>query len=85
MKNFETAISFDDVLLVPRHSNIETRAEIDLSSTIGDRDFEIPIVSSPMDTVTEEEMVKAMDTAGGLAVVHRYNSCLLYTSPSPRD
>lgn len=74
MKNFETAISFDDVLLVPRHSNIETRAEIDLSSTIGDRDFEIPIVSSPMDTVTEEEMVKAMDTAGGLAVVHRYNS-----------
>ena len=74
MKNFETAISFDDVLLVPRHSNIETRAEIDLSSTIGDRDFEIPIVSSPMDTVTEEEMVKAMDAAGGLAVVHRYNS-----------
>ncbi len=74
MKNFETAISFDDVLFVPRHSNIETRAEIDLSSTIGDRDFEIPIVSSPMDTVTEEEMVKAMDTAGGLAVVHRYNS-----------
>tara|TARA_Y100001973_G_scaffold96095_1_gene150402 strand:+ start:1492 stop:2505 length:1014 start_codon:yes stop_codon:yes gene_type:complete len=74
MKNFETAISFDDVLLVPRHSNIETRAEIDLSSTIGGRDFEIPIVSSPMDTVTEEKMVKAMDDAGGLAVVHRYNS-----------
>ena len=74
MKNFETAISFDDVLLIPRHSNIETRAEIDLSSSIGDRDFEIPIVSSPMDTVTEEEMVKAMDAAGGLAVVHRYNS-----------
>ncbi|MEC7367616.1 MAG: IMP dehydrogenase [Actinomycetota bacterium] len=74
MKNFETAISFDDVLLVPRHSNIETRAEIDLSSTIGDRDFKIPIVSSPMDTVTEEEMVKAMSAAGGLAVVHRYNT-----------
>ena len=74
MKSFETAVSFDDVLLVPRHSNIETRAEIDLSSTIGSRDFEIPIVSSPMDTVTEEEMVKALDDAGGLAVVHRYNS-----------
>ena len=74
MKNFETAVSFDDVLLVPRYSNIETRAEIDLSSTIGSRDFEIPIVSSPMDTVTEEEMVKAIDDAGGLAVVHRYNS-----------
>lgn len=74
MSDFKQAVSFDDVLLVPRKSNIETRAEVDLTSTIGSLDFKIPIVSAPMDTVTESAMSAAMHTAGGLGVVHRYNS-----------
>lgn len=64
--------SFDDVLLVPQHSDIESRSEIDLSRQLGNRRFEIPIITSPMDTVTELKMATAFGALGGLAVTHRY-------------
>ena len=64
--------SFDDVLLVPQYSDIESRSEIDLSRQLGRRRFSIPIITSPMDTVTEVEMASAFGEMGGLAVTHRY-------------
>ena len=64
--------SFDDVLLVPQYSDIESRSEIDLSRQLGRRRFSIPIITSPMDTVTEVEMAAAFGEMGGLAVTHRY-------------
>lgn len=64
------ALSYDDVLLVPQYSEIRSRSLIDLSSG----DFKLPIISSPMDTVTEADMAIAMAKAGGLGVIHRYNS-----------
>ena len=67
-------ITFDDVLLVPRYSDIESRSEIDLSSNLGNINFSIPIVSSPMDTVTETSMAVSLDSCGGLGIVHRYNT-----------
>jgi IMP dehydrogenase len=71
---FKYTLSFDDMLLVPKYSNIESRSEVDLTSNIRDMKFELPIVSSPMDTVTESEMSLAMSRRGGLGVIHRYNS-----------
>lgn len=65
---------FDDVLLVPAKSDIESRDEVDISSKIGDCEFRTPIIASPMDTVTEGEMMLAMAKLGGLGVLHRYNS-----------
>jgi len=71
----KTAYSFDDVLLVPKISNIETRKEIDLSTSLGNSvNLRIPIVSSPMDTITEKSMAIALSRAGGLGIIHRYNS-----------
>ena len=64
------ALSYDDVLLVPQYSEIRSRSLIDLSSG----DFKLPIISSPMDTVTEADMAIAMSKAGGFGVIHRYNS-----------
>ena len=64
--------SFDDVLLVPQYSDIESRSEIDLSRTLGNKDFQIPIMSSPMDTVTGLEMASIFGEMGGLGVTHRY-------------
>ena len=68
-------ISFDDVLLVPKYSEIMSRKEISLNSKL-DSNIELclPIISSPMDTVTEEKMVSSMSYHGGLGIIHRYNS-----------
>jgi len=69
-------LSFDDVLLVPKMSEIVSRKEIDLSSTLSFRygKFSLPIISSPMDTVTETNMAISMNKHGGLGVIHRYNT-----------
>ncbi len=82
----KTALSFDDVLLVPGMSKVESRKDVDLSCHLRqdlDEDenytdpgpeFRIPIISSPMDTVTGRDMIVAMHEAGGLGVGHRYCS-----------
>ena len=67
--------SFDDVLLVPQFSSIESRAEVNLTNTLGrGLDLKLPVISSPMDTVTSTSMVLALDAAGALGIVHRYNT-----------
>jgi IMP dehydrogenase len=69
----EPGLTFDDVLLVPRHSRIASRGDVDLSTTLvpGIR-LAIPILSANMDTVTESAMAIAMARQGGLGVIHRF-------------
>ena len=68
------AISYDDVLLVPKYSDISSRLQIDIGGELfEDFHLKIPIISSPMDTVTEEDMSLAMFNHGGLGIIHRYN------------
>jgi len=56
-------------------SDIESRSDIDLSTTLGRGvDLPLPIISAPMDTVTGPEMAAAMYEAGGLGIIHRYNT-----------
>ena len=67
--------SFDDILLVPKFSDVDSRSEIDISSELNEElKFNLPIISSPMDTITEDEMALAMADAGGLGIIHRYNT-----------
>lgn len=67
-------LSFDDILLVPKFSEIISRKEIDLSSSLDEniKTF-LPIISSPMDTVTESDMAVSLDSMGCLGILHRYN------------
>ena len=71
-------ISFDDVILVPQYSDITTRSSIDTSTKIKNSNkeikFDIPIISSPMSTVTEAHMCNAIRRLGGLGIIHRYNT-----------
>jgi IMP dehydrogenase len=66
-----TALTFDDVLLVPQHSAVlPTEAEIATRLTRNIR-LNVPIVSAAMDTVTESGLAIAMAQLGGLGVIHK--------------
>ena len=65
------ALTFDDVLLQPGHSNVMP-GQTDVSTRIArDIDLNIPILSAAMDTVTDSRLAIAMAQAGGIGVVHR--------------
>jgi len=69
------SLSFDDILLSPKYSDIESRVEISIDSFLDENlKFELPIISSPMDTVTEERMALQMNAMGAVGIIHRYNS-----------
>jgi IMP dehydrogenase len=65
------ALTFDDVLLLPRHSTVHPR-DVDVSARFTRSiPLNIPLVSAAMDTVTESEMAMAMARAGGIGVIHK--------------
>jgi IMP dehydrogenase len=75
MQELPLALTFDDVLLVPRRSRIRSRADVStrtqLTRAIA---LEIPVVSANMDTVTTAPMAIALAQLGGIGVLHRFLS-----------
>jgi len=67
-------LSYDDVLLQPQYSDIESRRQIDIGNKLDENThLSLPVISSPMDTVTEDKMALVMSHHGGMGVLHRYN------------
>jgi IMP dehydrogenase len=65
------ALTFDDVLLLPAHSRL-IPSEADTSAALTGRiSLRVPLISAPMDTVTEARMAVAMARQGGVGVLHR--------------
>ncbi|BEV04781.1 IMP dehydrogenase [Chryseobacterium gambrini] len=70
-KIVETAITFDDVLLVPSYSEV-LPSQVSLKSRLTDKiTLNVPIVSAAMDTVTEAELAIALARVGGLGFIHK--------------
>ena len=75
MQELPLALTFDDVLLVPRRSRIRSRADVATGTQLTRRiALEIPVVSANMDTVTTAPMAIALAQLGGIGVIHRFLS-----------
>jgi IMP dehydrogenase len=70
-------LDFDDVLLVPRASNVNSREEVDISVQLSDDlTLDIPIIASPMKGITGVELVLVLARLGGIGILHRFYDTL---------
>lgn len=67
-------LAFDDVLCVPRYSDVRSRMDPDTSVKVAGIDLKIPMIASPMDTVCEAEMAIELAKLGGMGILHRFCS-----------
>jgi len=71
----DTALTYDDVLLVPQYSAVESRRMLSTQTKLTQQIIlQVPVVSANMDVVTESEMAIAMARAGGIGIIHRFLS-----------
>src|SRR5512147_1525968 len=69
----ETALTYDDVLLVPQYSDVDSRRVLNTKTCLTKKiALQIPIVSANMDVVTESEMAITMAREGGIGMIHRF-------------
>lgn len=73
IKERDHGLTFDDVLIIPRKSEVRSRRDPSLKSKITKtKTLETPIISANMDTVTEHGMAIAMHQMGGMGILHRF-------------
>jgi IMP dehydrogenase len=68
-----TALTYDDISLLPQYSEIESRQKIDLTTQLTNNyNIRVPLIASPMDTVCDGFMAVAMAQLGGVGCIHRF-------------
>lgn len=75
IKSRGRGLTFDDVLIVPKKSEVRSRRDPQLTTQLTKKlSIETPIISANMDTVTEADMAIAMSKLGGIGILHRFSS-----------
>jgi len=70
-----TALSYDDVLLIPKGSSVGSRRSVNLNTRISEKiELSIPLISTNMDSVTDVEMAIALGKLGGMGILPRFDS-----------
>lgn len=73
MDSLRTGLSYGDALLIPQRSSVASRSDVDLSTMlVPGIELDNPLLSAPMDTVTEWETAAALSEAGGFGTIHRF-------------
>jgi len=77
LNNHSLSLTYDDLSLVPTEiSNVKTRTEVNIKSSFMGVELAVPVVSSPMDSVTGTAMARELTSLGCLGVVNRFGSTL---------
>jgi guanosine monophosphate reductase len=76
--NLSEALTFDDVLLIPQYSTLMSRSEADLSWTLDQFKFTVPVIAANMDKICGDKMMNKMHALGGLGIHHRRCSLEVY-------
>lgn len=71
-----SAITFDDILLIPAYNHYDSRRMVDISMSdkLGKLSLKLPVLTSNMDTITESAMANFIGSKGGMGVLHRFMS-----------
>lgn len=71
----EVALTYDDILLTPQRSPVESRSDVDTTTWLaGDITLDVPVVSASMDTITGPELATELARAGGIGFLPRFQS-----------
>lgn len=83
--NTKIALTYDDVQLVPVRSSLESRLDADIGINLSEFiKLKMPIITSPMDTVTNGAMARAASNAGAFGIIHRYQDLVTRFKESER-
>jgi IMP dehydrogenase len=77
LNTYHQSLTYDDISLIPtRISSVKSRSEVIIHDTFLGHELSVPVLSSPMDTVTGIEMAVALDNMGCIGILNRFDSSL---------